>query len=255
MRIILSFFLILIASCSTTTTYNDTVYPYKYNEALVKQKPIKNVIVAPVSLGVPAPSYLKRQQEQVRSMVRDYLKDHGYNVLPDYLFKNAWLQAIRTYGDVYDRSTGRIDAHAWRAAMTTVGETLRKQTDADAIVFADLFTHEVQHSAGFGHYARFFGVSRKPHMQGGATTLPANFNWTQTVTAASLMVAIYTVNLERVFTSRGGIDTLDEIDTKSSKPSFVRRKHLLTSDDHIEEGIELAFHPFIKMEDYPGNKE
>lgn len=255
MRIILVFCLILIASCSTTTLYNDTVFPYEYNVDLVAQKPIRKVIVAPQPLGVPAPSYLKTQQRVLRKMVSDYLKDHGFEVLPDYHFQNAWNQAQRTYGDVFDPTTGRIDTHAWRATMVIIGEQLRKQTDADAIVFADIFTHDVQHSSGFGHYARFYGVSRKPAIRGAGTTLPADFNWSERVKAASLMLTIYNVDLERVFTSRGGIDTLDEIDSKASTPSFIRRKKLLKSEKFYEEGIELAFHPFIQLDNYPEKQE
>lgn len=260
MRIILTLLSLLIASslivsCATQSVYNDTVFPFDYNEDLAARKPIKNVIVAPVSLGVPAPSYLEFKQRVIRQMVADYLRDNGYNVLPDYQFENAWLQASRTYGDVYDPTTGRIDANAWRAAMVTVGQQLREQTQADAIVFADLFTHDVQHSSGFSHYARFYGVARKPVIKGGATTLPAEFNWSETVKAASLMVTIYNVDLERVFTSRGGIDTLDEIDSRRATPSFVRRKNFLKSEAFAEEGIALAFHPFIPMDNYPGVQE
>lgn len=254
MRIILILSALLVASCATESVYNDTVFPFEFNEALVSEKPIRKVIVAPVSLGVPAPGYLTFKERKIREMVAEYLSDHGYTVLPAYEFENAWLQASRTYGNIYDPSTGRIDANAWRAAMAIVGKRLREQTDADAVVFADLFTHDVQHTGGFSHYARFFGVARKPAIKGGATGVPADFNWAEAVKAVSLMVTIYTVDLERVFTSRGGIDTLDEIDTKRSTPTFVRRKKYLTSESFVEEGIELAFHPFIEMKSYPGEE-
>lgn len=255
MRIILILitFLVVsvITSCATQNFDNDTVFPYDYNDTLAARKPIKKVIVAPVSLGVPAPSYLEFKQRKIREMVADYLRDNGFTVLPNYEFENAWLQASRTYGNIYDPTTGRIDANAWRATMAIVGERLREQTDADAIVFADLFTHDAQHSSGFSHYARFYGVARKPVIKGGATSLPAEFNWGETVKAVSLMVTVYTVDLERLFTSRGGIDTLDEIDSRRATPSFVRRKNFLKSENFVEEGIELAFHPFIKMDNYP----
>lgn len=255
MRIILTFLTLLIVSCATQTIDIDTLYPYEYNESLAAQKNIKNVIVAPVSLGVPAPGYLEFKERQIRKMVADYLSDKGFNVLPDYQFENAWLQASRSYGDVYDPSTGRIDAKAWRAAMVTVGQRLREQTKADAVVFADLFTHDAQHSSGFSHYARFYGVARKPVLKGGATTLPSDFNWSETVKAVSLMVTIYTVDMERVFTSRGGLDTLDEIDSRRATPSFIRRKKFLNSENFVEEGIKLAFHPFIKLKDYPSETD
>ncbi len=66
------------------------------------------------------------------------------------------------------------------------------------------------------------------------------------------MVTIYDINLNRVFISRGGIDTLYAVDMKSSNPKFIRKKKLVDSEDHIEEALELAFHPFIIMDGYPG---
>ena len=254
MRIILLICLSLLVSCSTTPSYNDTVFAYQYNAALVKQKPIKKVVLAPVSLGAPAPSYLQKPERKVKSMVRDYLQNHGYEILPAYTFTNAWKQAQRTYGDVYDPSTGKINANAWRAAMLLVGEKLRKETDADAIVFADLIEHNIQHSGGITHYARWYGVARKPHTIGALDSVPSDFNWSQQIKAASLVVTIYNVDLERVFTSRGGLDTLEGIDGKRSPPAYVRLKKPLDYDSNIEEGIELAFHPFIAMDDYPGRK-
>ncbi len=251
MRIILLLSVALIASCSSSLQYNDTVFPYEYNPALVEEKPIEKVVLAPVSLGPPVRSYLEKAQRKTRNMVRDYLEANGYQVLPSYHFENAWKQANRTYGNVYDPTTGKIDTQAWRAAMVLTGEKLRKETEADAIVFADLIEHDVQHSPGMTHYARWYGVTRKPETIGGTTSVPMDFNWAQPIDAASLMITIFNVDLVRVFTSRGGISTLEGIDSKSANPSFVRLKTPLRHDSHIEEGIELAFHPFIKMQDYP----
>jgi hypothetical protein len=247
--------LALTVSCSTSTTYNPSVYEYNYDTELIAKKAIKKVILAPVNLGAPPPSHLRKGERKVRAMVKNYLISNGYEVLPDYQFVNAWKQASRTYGNVYDPTTGKIDINAWRGAMVTTGKILREQTDADAVIFADLFEHDTQHSYSMKHYARWYGVTRKPSLQGAGNGVPADFNWGQQIKAASLMVTIYDVNLTQVFSSRGGIDTLHAIDIKRSNPAFVRRKKLLKSENHIEEGIELAFHPFITMESYPGKKE
>lgn len=255
MRIILLIGLILIASCTTTSSYNETTFAYEYNVELVQEKPIRNVVLAPMSLGAPVRSYLEGPERKTRAMVKDYLQSNGYNVLPNYQFENARKQAARTYGDFYDPSTGKIDTTAWRATMVLIGEKLRTETEADAIIFADLIEHDVQHTPSLTHHARWYGVTRKPHLIGAGAGVPVDFNWSQPIKAASLMVTIYNVDLSRVFTSRGGIDTLEGVDTKRSNPSFKRLKKLLKYDGHIEQGIELAFHPFVKMDDYPGKPE
>jgi hypothetical protein len=241
-----------IISCSSTATYNPTVFPYEYQPT---DKPIKKVILAPVSLGAPPPSHLSNSNSKIKARIKDYLESNGYEILPSYPFENAWKQASRTYGNVYDPSTGKIDINAWRGAMITTGEKLREQTDADAIIFADVFEHEVQHDFSMNHYARWYGITRKPSLQGSGTGVPLDFNWGQQIKAASLMVTIYDLNLTRIFNSRGGIDTLESVDLKRATPAFVRSKKLLKNDDHIEEGIELAFHPFIVMQQYPGEQK
>jgi hypothetical protein len=261
-RIILftTFFLIaaasLLTSCSGSGGYSNTAFDYHYDKASIAGNPIKKIAFAPVSLGVPVRNMLRKGELRTKAMIKQYLQDHGYELIPNHHFENAWKQAIRTYGEVYDPSTGQLDMDAWRAAMVTTGKYLKENTDADAIVFADLFEHEVQHSPGMKHYARWYGVTRKPSLQGAGDGVPSSFDWSQAVKAASLMVTIYDVeSMQRIFASRGGIDTLYGIDLKKSNPTFVRRKKLLKNNDFIEEGIQLAFHPFIPMEDYPEKEE
>ena len=244
---------LFLAACSSSGGYNPTAFDYHYDEATLTSAPIKKVAFAPVTLGKPVRNILRKGEARTKAMAKQYLKDHGYELIPEHHFENAWKQAIRNYGKVYDPSTGQIDMEAWRAAMVTTGEYLRNNTDADAIVFVDLFEHDVQHGSGLKHNARWYGVTRKPSLQGAGSGVPTTFDWSQTIKAASVMVTIFEVNtMKRVFASRGGIDTLYAIDTKRSDPVFVRRKKLLKNNDFIEEGVQLAFHPFITMKKYPG---
>lgn len=256
-RILLLVALSLIVSCGTTVGggYNPTVHPFEFNEESVAANPIKKVILVPFSIGAPPPSHLRKVERRVKARVKDYLESNGFEIMPSYHFENAWKQAARTYGNVYDPSTGKVDVEAWKGAMITTGEVLRKQTDADAIIFADLFEHNIQHSNSMQHYARWYGVTRKPAYQGAGDGVPVGFDWTQEIKAASLMITIYDTNLSRIFSSRGGIDTLYAVDLKHATPSFVRRRKLLSNTDHVEEGIQLAFHPFITMERYPGTPD
>lgn len=254
MRIILLATLSLLVSCGVTSSiYNPTVYEYGYNVEAVKASPVRKIVLAPISLSAPPPSYLRKGDRKIKAMVKDYLTSNGYQVLPSYHFENAWKQAARTYGNVYDPNSGKVDVNAWKGAMITAGEILREQTDADAIVFADVFEHKVQHSASMQHYARWYGVTRKPAFKGRNDGIPVGFEWTKEIAAASVLITIYDVNLNRIFSSRGGIDTLYAVSLKSANPTYVRRKKLLDNNDHIEEGIELAFHPFIPMAKYPGS--
>lgn len=244
--------LLLLGACSSAG-YNPTTHPYEINRDLLAEKPVRKVVLASANFsGEPTRQHLESGARRVKGKIKQYLREHDIELAPDHLFTNAWNQALRTYGNMYDPTTGRVDQQTWRAVMVSTAEALRAHEDIDAIVFADLIEHEVQHSGGMKHYARWYGVSRKPALQGPGSGVPADFNWGQPVKAASLVINIYSVELERLFSSRGGIDVLQAIDMKMSSPSFVRRRKLLDNESHVEEGIELAFHPFIPMQKYPG---
>jgi hypothetical protein len=249
--------IVLLAACASSGGgRNPTAYPYEINKALIAQKPPKKLVIATANVsGEPTRFYLQKASARIDEMVKAYLVEHGYQVAPSYVFENAWNQAIRTYGDMYDPTTGRVDPATWRAVMLTTVKTLHdNNSDIDAIVFTDVIEREAAHDVGMDHLARWDGVSRKPGMvSAGAEGVPTTFNWSQSIKVATLVVTIYSTNMEGLFSSHGGLDTLQAIDTKN-EATFVRRKHVLDSEGNIEEGIEIAFYPFIPMKGYPGDK-
>ena len=140
-----------------------------------------------------------------------------------------------------------------RPASTAWWRTTWKKTEKpDAIIFTDLLEQEVPFSGGLQHIARWHGVARKPTLQGPGDGVSTDFDWSRPAKAASLWVNIYDMELQRVFSSIGGLDMVEAIDTRSSSGRFVRRRSVLESERYLREGIELAFHPFIPMKKYPG---
>jgi len=251
LRIILLAVTALIAACSSNT-YNPTVFPYQINNDLIQKKPPKKLVIATANVsGEPTRYHLQKAAVHIDEKVKDYLQSHGYQVAPSYLFENAWNQAVHTYGDLYDPTTGRVDPNTWRAVMVTTAKTLHDTTDIDAIVFTDVIERDAAHDVGMDHLAQWDGVSRKPSTaSAGSEGVSTDFNWSQQVKVATLVVTIYSTSLDGLFSSRGGLDTLQVIDTKNT-PMYVRRKKILDNDSNIEQGIRLAFHPFIKIDDYP----
>ena len=245
----------LLAACASGGGYNPSVYPFEINRELLQQKAPKKLVIATANVsGEPTRFQLQKAAGRVDDMVKTYLEKHGYQIVPSYIFENAWNQAIRTYGDMYDPTTGRVDPGTWRAVMITTAKTLQDSGAVDAIVFTDLVEGEATHDVGMDHLARWDGVTRKPSMvSAGAAGVPVGFNWSQSIKVASLVITIYSTSMEGLFSSHGGLDTLQAIDTKG-EATFVRRKHVLDSEGNIQEGIEIAFHPFIPMKNYPGNK-
>ena len=248
--------LCIFTACSNThREFNPTTPKYQINSEALQKKPLKKLIIATANLsGEPTRYHLQSAAVRIDESVKKYLQEHGYQIVPSYLFENAWTQAIRTYGNMYDPTTGKVDPQTWRAVIVTTFKTLQQTTDADGIVFADVISLNSAHDVGLDHLAQWDGVRRKPAYTSSTAEMPEDFDWAQNVEVASLAVTIYSIDGEGLFSSRGGLDTLQEINTKN-KPTFVRRKHILENDSNIEEGIEIAFHPFIKMQSYPGDEK
>lgn len=251
-RILTTVLLALVAACSSAPTYNPTVFQYEMDEARLSSLDIKRVVIAHVNIGNPSRNYLQTHEARVDKMVADYLKENGFEVLPTRIFEQEWKTALQVYGDVYDPTTGEVNRKTFALALIDVRDRLRERESLDAFVFTDLLEQESAFSGGLQHIARWHGVSRKPTLQGPGDGVAAGFNWNAPVKVASLWVSIYDLDLQRVFTSIGGLDTTEAIDTRSSSGRYVRRRSMLENESHLREGIELAFHPFIEMEDYPG---
>jgi hypothetical protein len=248
---------LLTACASNGGGYNPTTPPYQIDTAALKKHPIKKVVIATANVsGEPTRYYLQNAAAHVDDMVKNYLQKNGYTVAPSYVFENAWNQAIHTYGNMYDPTTGKVDPTTYRAVMLTAFKAIRETTDIDAVIFTDVVERDAAHDVGLDHRAQWDGVNRKPKFaSAGADSVPDDFNWLQNVKVASLAITIYSTSLEGLFSSRGGLDVVQVIETKGGDASFVRRKHVLDADDNIEEGIEIAFHPFIKMKSYPGDQK
>ena len=85
-------------------------------------------------------------------------------------------------------------------------------------------------------------------MQGPGDGVSMDFDWSMLASVVSLQVTIYDKNLDPLFSSRGGMDATEAIDSRSSKGRFIRRRNILENDSNIMEGIQLAFYPFIAWE-------
>ncbi len=245
--------LLALAGCSSTEYNAATAFPYQIDKQRLSEHPVKRVIIATTNFsGEPTRYHLQKAAARIDVRVKNYLESNGFQVAPSYLFENAWNQAIRTYGEIYDPTTGRVDAQTWRAVMVTMAKALQEQGGIDAILFTDLIEQDSAHTIGLDHLAQWSGVSRKPSFaRAGETSITSSFDWNQTIKVATLAVNLFDVELKPLFSSRGGLDTLSVIDTGGGETRYVRRKKILANDRAVDEGIALALHPLIPIKNYP----
>jgi len=244
---------LFLTACGSSSSYNPTVFPYEYSPPPAGAS-IDTVVIATHNLGTPSRNYLESKEEVVDAEVIDYLRDHDIEILPASVYDAVYEQAVRTHGNPYDYTTGRTDPVTQQKVLYDTFVGLREQQpELDAIIFTDIIERQVTFSVGMKRVARFDGVSRGPRMQGPGQGVPADFNWAKLVDAASLAVYIFNMEGQRVFHSIGGMSLTESIDTKGT-PKFARSRTILDSDSQIREGVEIAFHPWIPMKNYPGKK-
>jgi len=244
---------VMAAACSGTPTYNPSTFPYQIRQEMLDANPVKTVVIAHVNLNGVSRNYLEKEAPRIDAMVAGYLKENGIKVLPQRDFEQAWNTAERAFGNPVDPTSGKINMKSFVQIMQSVRDELAGKTDLDAFIFTDLIELQVSFSGGLKHLARWDGVTRKPSLQGPGNSVSADFDWNMQATVASLQVTIYDTELSALFSSRGGMDATEAIDSRSSTGRFIRRRNILENGNFVMEGIQLAFHPFIVMQDWPGN--
>lgn len=242
----------LLVACSSGPTYNPTTFNYQMDRERLAERKIRTVVIPHVNLGMPSRSYLEKEAPRIDGYVSTYLKENGYKVLPQRQFEQHWNTAVRAFGNPLDPTTGRVNEKTFAQIMHTVRDEMQKTSKLDAFVFTDILEVKTSFSGGLKHLARWDGVSRKPSLQGPGEGVSADFDWNMQVSAASIQVSIYDMELKPLFFSRGGMEATEAIDTRSSEGRYIRRRNILENKNQVMEGIQIAFHPFIEFEDWPG---
>ncbi len=244
-------FILSLAACSGVEP-NPTVYPFQIDNEAIEASSVKKVVIANVNLGIPSRNYLKESEGKIDGMLSGYLRENDFQVVSGHHFAQAWKIASRVNGDPYDPTTGKVNQRAFALNLQAVTKQLVDKHKIDAIIFTDIVERDIQFSNGLSHLARWDGITRKPSLRGPGDGVTADFDWSMNAKGASLWVSIYNVELQRLFTSIGGLDSTEAIDTRSSSGRYTRRRNILENETHLLEGIQLAMHPFIAMEKYPG---
>ena len=247
--------LFTLGACGSATVgggYNATTPTNIFESAVFDQLESRVVVIASVNLGVPSRNYLAKREPFVDARVAEYLQSAGYESRPQREFSQRWNNAVLIYGDPVDPTTGRVNQKSFIQIVQAVRDQLRQQTDIGSIVFTDIIEKDVYYEQGLNRVTRFDGVTRKPAIQGAGSGVTSDFDWSRAVSAATLRIAWFNMNLERLFSGEGGMEVTDAVDTRSGT-AFVRRRDVLENENQIDEGIAIAFHPVIPMKNWPGN--
>ena len=100
---------VLLAACSGAPSYNPTVYPFEIEEERMANSKVKTVVIPHVNLGSPSRSYLEKEAPRIDGYVSTYLKDNGFKVLPQRMFKQHYNNAVRAFGNPVFVTAGGAD--------------------------------------------------------------------------------------------------------------------------------------------------
>jgi hypothetical protein len=247
-------FAALLSACAANTGggYNPTTPRNTLDPEALTSSDMKTLVITSVNLGSPSRKYLQKEEARVDARVADALQNAGYKIMPSREFSQRWNNAILTYGNPIDPTTGRVNTNSFIQIMQTVKQQMLEQTNVDGFVFTDLLEKDVVFTSGMTRVARWDGVTRKPSLEGPGQGVTAEFDWARPAAAATIRIAIFNRDLVKVFDGAGGMDMTDAVDTRSGL-DFVRRRDILENENFIDEGIAIALHPFIPMENWPGN--
>lgn len=240
--------LFCLAACSAT--YNATIYPY-IDKRQAASPALHNVMLASVNLGIPSRHYLASHEEAIDEQLQAYLKKHDYTVQGNKGFQQQWKNAEQRYGTLFNPATGQQTAAHTQALQDVLQAVFTNHPTLDAIIFTDLIETPVYYQSASRRFAEWHGVHRSVKVEGIGTGVNDSFNWAEPVDAISIAVSVFDRQQNLVFHSVGGIQVVQALFIGNNTAEFRRRNDLLINNKEIMEGIELALHPLIPMDDYP----
>lgn len=238
-----------VASCQSFKN-NETTYRYTFKQKEFEALNINRIVISHENLGKPSRHYMQADSAKIDKTIKKQLEEGGFDVVDNSAFKSIWRGAVRKHGSPYDDQTGRVNKRALEAVLFDTLKAVREQNLADAVVFSDLIEREVLFTGRGQRQAKWDGVARSPRIKSASGQLSADFNWNQSVAAASLLLVLYDNQGQFLFKGAGGIDVTREIDPSSGGGRFVRRKQIFSNQNNIDEGVSLALHPLVPLEGY-----
>lgn len=221
------------------------LHPYELKEG-VDPASVRRVYLAPINATSRLDENLLDGAKRVRGEIREYLEERDVEVVSGPLFdyREAWRASFQGVELSAPESTRRgrrgappelppPPAEAVRALFAALGESAR----FDTLLIPDLLVRPARLG---GTRARWDGVYRE---QESTRSVP----WTGDTPALSLRIRLFRSDGEMIFEGIGGLDLLFRFNYEKARAEPV--DDLLGVPEHIEEGVSIAFHPFVPIDE------
>jgi hypothetical protein len=213
-------------------------------EAVERSGP-RQLFVLPLNVTIKVPSELEPRLDDVFGAVIGYIRGGG-NKVETFSRQDAVSRWALSIVEV-KRSEALEDN--FDSAMRVFVRDLAKGRSFDAVVVPSIVyraTKVRERTAKWDGVFRKFdviNVSDVAKKQGLAKSLSVD------VSGVSLHVMVFSPDGKLVFQSYGGLDLAHDVDMKNAEftnsPRLVLKLDLLGESDHLEEGIAVAFDPYL----------
>ncbi|HXV37668.1 MAG TPA: hypothetical protein VEC18_10995 [Myxococcota bacterium] len=205
----------------------------------------RQLFVLPLNVTIKVPPELEPRLDDVFGAIVGYIRSGG-NKVETFSRKDAVSRWALSIVEV-KRSEALEDNFS--SAMRVFVRELAKGRSFDAVVAPSLVyraTKVRERTAKWDGVFRKFDVvnlSDVAKKQGLAQSLSVD------ISGVSLHVMVFSPDGELVFQSYGGLDLVQDVDMKNteftSSPKLVLKLDVLGESDHLEEGIAIAFDPYL----------
>jgi hypothetical protein len=204
-------------------------------------------LILPFNVAARMPTELEGLSPVVWKQLELYLREQGKQLktVSRESARALWLRAIKEL-----RQGGSAAAVGYDDAARVLARELRKHAEFDAMIAPSLYLREAAISR---RWARWDGVERELEIEarGLAARSVAGAALQGAAPAASIHVTAFGAGGEKLHESLGGLELLVRVRV-AAKPSsgtpsfqFATRTDLFANTEHVREGIDVAFVPFL----------
>ncbi|MGH0031601.1 MAG: hypothetical protein ACQGVC_17545 [Myxococcota bacterium] len=245
---------IFLAACATPQ-----LHPYEIEPTQVGAPGVETVALLPLNVWVALPPELDATTFRVTAAVRDHLSDCGREVTHFSMGDARGLWSHVSGGEGADTAVADD-------AVGRFVRSLHQAREFDVLVVPDLVYREAPIRIA-SQVAVWDGVERDLTVKGSAHSagiFHGDAKIRGKAQGVSLHVAAYDPSGVRVFDGHGGLDLIHEWEFRTeyhydrnmhryAVPVYQQRfmKNRLADEAHLQEGIALAFHPYLVSPSHP----
>lgn len=204
---------------------------------------VGEVLVLPLNFdSTPAP-VLATGVDLMLEMVTGHLEDEGLVVgtLRLSTVTGYWKEETEKLGGVANKESGKLDEERYETARAAVARRALEQSGAAVVVVPTLLIRKARF---FGRTVMWDGVTR-PVVFEFTEAAPSDLTPRGEDAATSLRITIYDRSGRRIFERCAGLETAIRYVLKSKTYQRVPRNDLFRDPALLDEGVRLAFVPWL----------